>query len=108
MIGTLVKKYREEKGLSLSNLAQRSDIAKSYLSMLERNIQTNPSVQVLEKIAYVLDIPIEKLLHDTTKVNMDELDNEWAALVKQAMKSGVSKSQFKEYLEFNKWRNAQK
>ncbi|HWJ76731.1 MAG TPA: anti-repressor SinI family protein, partial [Niallia sp.] len=34
----------------------------------------------------------------------EELDLEWTKLVQDAMKSGVSKEQFKEFLEFNKWR----
>ncbi|UZJ80081.1 helix-turn-helix domain-containing protein [Fictibacillus sp. KU28468] len=105
MIGELVKKYRKEKGLSLSALAERAGIAKSYLSSLERNIQTNPSVQLLEKLAVVLDIPVEKLLNEKAEVNEAELDYEWAELVKEAMESGVSKDQFKEFLEFNKWKN---
>ncbi|MDN4072395.1 helix-turn-helix domain-containing protein [Fictibacillus terranigra] len=105
MIGELVKKYRKEKGLSLSALAERAGIAKSYLSSLERNIQTNPSVQLLEKLAAVLDIPVEKLLNEKAEVNEAELDYEWAELVKEAMQSGVSKDQFKEFLEFNKWKN---
>ncbi|SFD51482.1 transcriptional regulator [Bacillus sp. OV194] len=105
MIGELVKKYRKEKGLSLSALAERAGIAKSYLSSLERNIQTNPSVQLLEKLAAVLDIPVEKLLNEKAEVNEAELDYEWAELVKEAMESGVSKDQFKEFLEFNKWKN---
>ncbi|MDN4526793.1 helix-turn-helix domain-containing protein [Fictibacillus fluitans] len=107
MIGELVKKYRKEKGLSLSALAERAGIAKSYLSSLERNIQTNPSVQLLEKLSAVLDIPVEKLLNEKSEVNESELDHEWADLVKEAMDSGVSKDQFKEFLEFNKWRNTQ-
>ncbi|SDM94689.1 Transcriptional regulator, contains XRE-family HTH domain [Fictibacillus solisalsi] len=107
MIGELVKKYRKEKGLSLSALAERAGIAKSYLSSLERNIQTNPSVQLLEKLSAVLDIPVEKLLNEKSEVNENELDYEWAELVKEAMDSGVSKDQFKEFLEFNKWRNNQ-
>lgn len=107
MIGELVQKYRKEKGLSLSALAERAGIAKSYLSSLERNIQTNPSVQLLEKLSAVLDISVEKLLNEKPEINEKELDYEWAELVKEAMDSGVSKDQFKEFLEFNKWRNKQ-
>ncbi|MGC4377805.1 helix-turn-helix domain-containing protein [Fictibacillus sp. Mic-4] len=105
MIGELVKKYREEKGLSLSALADKAGIAKSYLSSLERNIQTNPSVQLLEKLSKVLEIPVENLLNKKKSITTSELDAEWAELVKEAMNSGVSKEQFKEFLEFNKWKN---
>ncbi|MFC7372385.1 helix-turn-helix domain-containing protein [Fictibacillus iocasae] len=108
MIGEFVKKYRKQKGLSLSALAEKAGIAKSYLSSLERNIQQNPSVQLLEKLSAVLDVPVENFLNDRTEVNDKDLDAEWADLVKEAMGSGVSKEQFKEFLEFNRWKNAQK
>ncbi|HJV18196.1 MAG TPA: anti-repressor SinI family protein, partial [Bacillales bacterium] len=37
-------------------------------------------------------------------INIEDLDNDWMNIVKEAMLSGVSKEQFREFLEFNKWR----
>lgn len=105
MIGDRVKKFRTEKKMSLSELAEQAGVAKSYLSSLERNLQQNPSIQFLEKIAQVLNIPVEHLIHE--QVDKSELDLDWMNLVKEAMNSGVSKDQFREFLEFNKWRNNQ-
>ncbi|PWA08267.1 transcriptional regulator [Pueribacillus theae] len=105
MIGEKVKKFRLERGLSLSELAERAGVAKSYLSSIERNIQSNPSIQFLEKIAAVLDITVESLLQEQdANPDNEELDEEWAELVREAMESGVSKEQFREFLEFNRWR----
>lgn len=105
MIGENVKKFRIEKGLSLSELAERAGVAKSYLSSIERDIQSNPSIQFLEKIASVLDITVESLLHNANDDNLSEvLDAEWMDLVQEAMKSGISKEQFREFLEFNRWK----
>lgn len=106
MIGERVKKYRLDKGLSLSELADRAGVAKSYLSSIERNIQSNPSIQFLEKIADVLDISVETLLVNDNHLPED-LDSDWENLVREAMESGVTKEQFREFLEFNKWRMAQ-
>lgn len=106
MIGDRVKKLRQEKKMSLSELAEQAGVAKSYLSSLERNLQTNPSIQFLEKIAGVLNVPVDHLIHE--QINKDELDSEWMKIVKEAMESGVSKEQFQEFLDFNKWRNNQK
>ncbi|MEC3460295.1 anti-repressor SinI family protein, partial [Bacillus thuringiensis] len=36
------------------------------------------------------------------------LDSEWTPLVKDAMNSGVSKEQFREFLECTKWKQNQK
>jgi XRE family transcriptional regulator, master regulator for biofilm formation len=102
MIGDRVKKFRQEKKMSLTELADQAGVAKSYLSSLERNLQQNPSVQFLEKIASVLEIPVDHLIHD--QINKENLDNDWMNIVKEAMLSGVSKDQFREFLEFNKWR----
>ncbi|MBT2688467.1 helix-turn-helix domain-containing protein [Bacillus sp. ISL-47] len=106
MIGDRVKKLRQEKRMSLSELAEQAGVAKSYLSSLERNLQTNPSIQFLEKIAGVLNVPVDHLIHE--QINKDELDTEWMKIVKEAMESGVSKEQFREFLDFNKWRSEQK
>lgn len=105
MIGDRVKKLRIEKKMSLSELAEQAGVAKSYLSSLERNLQNNPSIQFLEKIANVLRVPVDSLIHE--HLDEDELDSEWIKIVKEAMDSGVSKEQFKEYLEFNKWKSEQ-
>ena len=102
MIGDRVKRIRLEKNLSMSELADKAGVAKSYLSSLERNLQSNPSIQFLDKISTVLNVPVDSLLHD--EPNTDKLDAEWLEIVEEAMKSGVTKAQFKEFIEFNKWR----
>lgn len=106
MIGDRVKKLRLEKRMSLSELAEQAGVAKSYLSSLERNLQSNPSIQFLEKIAAVLNVPVDQLINE--QQNKEDLDSEWLKIVKEAMDSGVSKSEFREFLEFNKWRIEQK
>lgn len=106
VIGERVKALRQEKKMSLSELAEKAGVAKSYLSSLERNLQTNPSIQFLEKIASVLNIPVERLILDEPK--KETIDSDWVGLVREAMDSGITKEQFKEFLEFNKWRSSQK
>lgn len=105
MIGERIKKYREQRKMSMSELAERAGVAKSYLSSIERNLQSNPSVQFLEKVSTVLGVSMNTLLHDEDESQSKEsLDREWATLVREAMDSGVTKDQFKEFLEFNKWK----
>ncbi|NOU70912.1 helix-turn-helix domain-containing protein [Paenibacillus sp. LMG 31458] len=106
MIGKRVQQLRKEKGLSLTELAERAGVAKSYISSLERDIQKNPSIQFLEKIAAVLKVPVDRLIDDQEEMatNDRELDPEWYEIIKEAMTSGVDKQQFREFLDFNKWR----
>lgn len=105
MIGKRIQHIRKEKGMSLSDLATKAGVAKSYLSSIERDIQTNPSLQFLEKIASVLDINVQDLL--SLEDNIDSLDPEWLNLAREAMESGVSKEQFREFLEFTRWQKQQ-
>ncbi|MFD0679481.1 MULTISPECIES: helix-turn-helix domain-containing protein [unclassified Paenibacillus] len=109
MIGKRVKQLRLAKGLTLTDLAQKAGVAKSYLSSIERDIQSNPSIQFLEKICAVLDVPIESFLQNkpVSQSEPTELDEEWKNLVQEAMASGVSKAQFLEFLEYSKWRKDQ-
>lgn len=105
MIGNKVKQLRLEQGLTLSEVAEKAGVAKSYLSSIERDIQSNPSIHFLEKICAVFGVPLETFLHEKTPAEGEQLDDEWLALVREAMSSGVSKDQFAEFLEYNKWRN---
>ncbi|WCK54268.1 helix-turn-helix domain-containing protein [Aneurinibacillus sp. Ricciae_BoGa-3] len=105
MIGKRIQQLRKDNGLTLTQLAERAGIAKSYLSSIERDIQKNPSIHFLEKIADVLNIDVKELLNDEEpKENKTTLDKEWIDLALEAMESGISKEQFREFLEFNKWR----
>jgi XRE family transcriptional regulator of biofilm formation len=106
MLGKRVKELRMEKGFSLSELAEKAGVAKSYLSSIERDIQSNPSIQFLEKICLVLEVPLETFLHNKTTPH-ERLDEEWLNLVREAMDSGISKDQFLEFLQYNKWRKDQ-
>lgn len=107
LLGERIKVLRKEKDMTISELAERAGIAKSYLSSIERNKQTNPSIQFIEKVSEALGVSVNDLLYDSEKFELDDLDNEWLEIVMEAMQSGVSKRQFKEYLEFNKWRKEQ-
>jgi len=104
MIGERIQMLRKKKNYSLTELSERAGVAKSYLSSIERGIQQNPSIQFLEKVGVVLGISVEEFLHSEQTTEPNPIDSEWASLVIEAMNSGVSKEQFKEFLEFNKWK----
>lgn len=104
MVGKRIQELRLKRGLSLSELAERAGVSKSYLSTIERDVQSNPSIQFLDKIATVLNVPADSLLQQAKVDDKEALDEDWYELVREAMASGVSKEQFREFLEFNKWR----
>lgn len=55
-IGERVRERRKELGLSLEELAARTDLTASFLSLIERNIN-NPSLDSLYRIAEALEVP---------------------------------------------------
>ncbi|MFG6114713.1 helix-turn-helix domain-containing protein [Halobacillus sp. MO56] len=61
MIGERIRELREERGMSLSVLASRSGVSKSYISNIERGIQKNPSLIIMKKFADTLGVPLEDL-----------------------------------------------
>jgi transcriptional regulator with XRE-family HTH domain len=60
-----VRRLRTELGYSLDALAQRCEVSRSMLSLIERG-ETNPSAVVLEKLATGLGVPLASLFDDTT------------------------------------------
>ncbi|WP_449622379.1 helix-turn-helix domain-containing protein [Robertmurraya sp. Marseille-Q9965] len=100
MVGERIKQLRTKKGYSISELAKIAGVSKSYLSYIERNVQRNPSLQFLTKIAETLETSMEYLLEE------ELLDEEWISLIKKAKDEGVTKEDFQQYLDFvrfKKW-----
>ncbi|MFZ5632564.1 MAG: helix-turn-helix domain-containing protein [Bacillota bacterium] len=56
-IGQIIRDFRKERGVTLTELAHKLDISPSYLSAIERNLR-KPSVQILKSIADQLSIPL--------------------------------------------------
>ncbi|WP_042348383.1 helix-turn-helix domain-containing protein [Bacillus massiliigorillae] len=110
-IGKRIQELRLKNGLSLTEVANRAGVAKSYISSVEREIQINPSIQFLEKVSNVLGISVDQLVNNKETEDSDPttlLDEEWLELAKNAMESGVSKEQFRQFLEFQKWQQHNK
>jgi XRE family transcriptional regulator, master regulator for biofilm formation len=110
MIGEKVRHYRFSSGMNMTELAKRAGVAKSYISNIERDIQKNPSIQVLEKISEVLDIEVHMLLAETSRETAGEslaVDDEWQSLIIEAMNSGISKDSFKDFISYNRWKMQQ-
>ena len=62
MIGQRIKKLRLKKNMTLSELATLSNISKSYLSYMERDLKNNPSLEVIKKISTPLNTSVHYLL----------------------------------------------
>jgi transcriptional regulator with XRE-family HTH domain len=61
IIGTNVRRLRKERGLSQEELAGEAGIAMRHLGRIERG-EGNPTVEVLGKLASVLEVHPSELL----------------------------------------------
>lgn len=63
MLGDNIRKKRKSKKLTISVLAKKIGVSNSYISQLERGL-IDPSVSVLRKIAFAMDVPISSLFDE--------------------------------------------
>ena len=61
-IGTTIRGYRLQKGLSQGDIEKRTGLLRCYLSRVE-NGHTVPSLDTLSKIAHALDLTLSKIAH---------------------------------------------
>jgi len=67
--GERIRERRKELGLSLEELAARTGLTASFLSLIERNIN-NPSLDSLYRIAEALDVPPFHFSAEDTMMSM--------------------------------------
>jgi len=60
-LGKNIERIRKQKGFSLEELSQRSGVSKGMLSQIEQE-KVNPTVAVVWKVAYGLDVPFHDLI----------------------------------------------
>ena len=67
-LGEIIKKYRQEHNLSLQDFANKIGSSRSYIHMLEKNINPstnkpiNPSIETLKSLADAMQMDLEILL----------------------------------------------
>ena len=67
-LGEIVKKYREDHGISMDEFAKQSGLSKGYISMLEANKNPSskkpltPSLDTVKAVAKATGLPINKIV----------------------------------------------
>jgi XRE family transcriptional regulator, master regulator for biofilm formation len=106
VIGKTIYQFRKQKGLTLTELAKRANLSKSYLSNIERNLNQNPSIEVVKRIAAVLDVELDIFLKPlNTNEVQQELDQELIDLATELKETGIKINEYKTLIEFIKWKN---
>ncbi|MBA2877992.1 transcriptional regulator with XRE-family HTH domain [Anoxybacillus kamchatkensis] len=98
-VGEKVRKIRNEKKLSLRQLATMTDMNHAYLSRIE-NGKVQPSVESLIKIAKALGCDVADFFEKKMEVD-EELEKEgvqWVIFGKELEKEGITLEQVKEWI----------
>lgn len=61
-LGNAIRLCRSRKKLTLAELADRTDLSESYLSLLERGERKDPKLSSVEAIARGLEVPVSLLM----------------------------------------------
>ena len=61
-LGEVVRELRESRGLTPAQLAEKAQVALSLVLALEAGSQSNPSRQIVHRLARALDDPAKRLL----------------------------------------------
>lgn len=69
-----IKEIREKKNITLYRLSKETGLSRSYLTDLENNKKTNPSLETAYKISIVLNVGIRDLFY--TNLDLDVLKEE--------------------------------
>lgn len=71
-LGERLKRRRQEMGISLRELARRTDLTASFLSQVE-NAKANLSLDSLRRIAGTLEVPLFYFLSEVSDVSNEEV-----------------------------------
>jgi XRE family transcriptional regulator of biofilm formation len=61
-LAKMVKRLREQQGLSQTVLAKRAKVTQGYVAQIESGVSKNPSLAVLQRLAKALGVPVAELL----------------------------------------------
>jgi len=75
-LGEKLRALRQQKKLSLEQLAELTDSSKSYIWELEHKDAPNPSADKISKLATALEVTTEFLLSDATATPDSEVIDE--------------------------------
>lgn len=60
-LGSVILSFRNEKQMSLMNVAENAGITAGYLSMIENN-KKSPSLEMLNKICLAMNVKLEQVM----------------------------------------------
>jgi transcriptional regulator with XRE-family HTH domain len=69
--GALLRTRRNERGLTLEEVAIRIDLSVPHLSRIERDRENPPRDEIIEKLAQIIGIPADDLFAEARRLPPD-------------------------------------
>ncbi|MBF8377911.1 helix-turn-helix transcriptional regulator [Alicyclobacillus mali] len=66
-LGERLRRLREERGLTLAQVASAAGLSVSHLSAIENGTRRNPSFHIVARIARVYNVPVDSLVDEEDK-----------------------------------------
>ena len=85
-LGEKIKQARKESGLSQEQFAEKMNVSRSAVAKWETD-KGIPDINNLKTMAQLLDISIDYLLDDGTKIQFNETTTKQAIFLKKAQSS---------------------
>lgn len=100
MIGEKLKKIREDKGLTLREVADKTGIHFTYIGKLE-NGQHKANLEMINKLCKFYNISVSSLFGETVEVpkELQEMGVEWITFAKEMKKENLTPEQIKKIIE---------
>jgi transcriptional regulator with XRE-family HTH domain len=61
-LSRVIQQLREAKGMTQRDLAAKAEVTQAYVAQIELGKKKNPSLDVLERLAKALGVPVTELL----------------------------------------------
>ena len=61
-LATAIRQIRERQDMTQEQLGKRAKVTRSYVALIETGRKTNPSLDILRRLAHALGVPVTELL----------------------------------------------
>jgi transcriptional regulator with XRE-family HTH domain len=103
-LGPKIRYYREQRGYTQEQLAEKLGITKGYISRVENN-KERPNLEFLANVADALGVHVKDLFDDDTPPTppeLKELGADWIMLNKELKAEGFTVEQIREIVKIAK------
>lgn len=97
-LGDIIKKYREDHGISMDAFSKKSGISKAYISILEKNKRPGtekpvaPSINCIKQAADGMDMDFNVLFSMIdSDVTLNDTDDDWKPTLSKKEENDINK-----------------